>query len=217
MLRNKVNNKMYIGQTQQADIKNRWKAYKNLNKTSIGEVLFRALTKHGLENFEFKIICICFNEDCNKYEIECIKKYNSKVPTGYNVQDGGINKIRKPLTEEQKKNLPKRDRTGINNSCYGKPRPQEVKERASRTMKMKIENGTYVPRFDILKLNWEKCKKKVIQYDKNMNFIAIHESLQDAAKAINSTHCHISNCARGIPHHKTHKGFIWKFAEAPIA
>lgn len=47
--------------------------------------------KYGIENFEFKLICICFDNDLNKFELDYIKKYDSLVPNGYNLRDGGEN------------------------------------------------------------------------------------------------------------------------------
>ena len=51
--------------------------------------LKRAFEKYGIENFKFRIICICFDDDLNKYEIEYIKKYDTIVPNGYNLSEGG--------------------------------------------------------------------------------------------------------------------------------
>ena len=38
------------------------------------------MKKHGVEQFEFKILIICFDEDVVAYE-----KYNTRVPHGYNI------------------------------------------------------------------------------------------------------------------------------------
>jgi group I intron endonuclease len=47
------------------------------------------MKKHGIENFTFEILIICFDNDVVKWEKEYIKKYNSQVPNGYNILSGG--------------------------------------------------------------------------------------------------------------------------------
>ena len=87
---NTITNKCYIGETKQSNIEVRWKQHKNTIKNGIGcPALKDAVKKYGIDNFKFEILLICFDEDRYKYEIEYIKKYNSKVPNGYNILDGG--------------------------------------------------------------------------------------------------------------------------------
>jgi group I intron endonuclease len=137
VLTNKVNGKKYIGQSQQADIKNRWSAYRAMKKNSIGTVLLNALKKNGIDNFKFQIICICFDEDCNQYEKDYIKKYNTIKPNGYNMQDGGKNPsitCRKKivLTDEQKEKMKGRNK-GEKHPCFGKPMSEEQKKKISES------------------------------------------------------------------------------------
>ena len=47
------------------------------------------MKKHGIEKFKFEILIICFDEDVFKYEKEYIKKYNTIIPNGYNMNGGG--------------------------------------------------------------------------------------------------------------------------------
>jgi len=87
---NTITNKCYIGETKQSNPESRWKEHKNTIKNGVGcPALQDAVKKYGIENFKFDILLICFDEDRYKYEIEYIKKYNSKVPNGYNILDGG--------------------------------------------------------------------------------------------------------------------------------
>jgi len=87
---NIITNKCYIGETKQSNPESRWKEHKNTIKNGVGcPALKDAVKKYGIENFKFEILIICFDEDRYKYEIEYIKKYNSKVPNGYNILDGG--------------------------------------------------------------------------------------------------------------------------------
>ena len=56
-------------------------------------------------------------------------------------------------------------------------------------------------------------KKKVAQYDKEGNLIAIYESYKAAARAVDGTPSAISRICSGHPQLHTHKGFIWKIVE----
>jgi group I intron endonuclease len=89
-IKNKVNGKSYIGQTMQEDVRKRWNGHINAIKSNTGCPLLQiAVQKYGLENFEFKVIIICFDEDLNRYEKEYIKRYNTFGKDGYNASTGG--------------------------------------------------------------------------------------------------------------------------------
>jgi group I intron endonuclease len=87
---NIITGKCYIGVTIQPDIKRRWT--KHINSVNYKEgcpLLKKSMKKHGVNNFKFEILIICFDQDVVKYEKEYIKKYNSQVPNGYNILSGG--------------------------------------------------------------------------------------------------------------------------------
>jgi group I intron endonuclease len=87
---NKVDNKSYIGVTIQHNYIARWRKHINCLKYKEGcPLLKNAMKKYGTDQFEFKILIICFDEDVVKYEKEYIKKYNTLTPNGYNVLNGG--------------------------------------------------------------------------------------------------------------------------------
>ncbi len=86
-LTNKVNNKVYIGQTR-SSMKKRFSQHcETRNKTAIG----LAIKKYGVDNFEYSVLYenIETLEELNKKEIECINLYNSISPNGYNIESGG--------------------------------------------------------------------------------------------------------------------------------
>lgn len=78
---NKLNNKVYIGQSVNPE--NRWLNHKSDTKTYIG----RALHKYGQENFIFEILE--WTEDYNTRERYWISYYNSYGVKGYNLTAGG--------------------------------------------------------------------------------------------------------------------------------
>ena len=77
LITNKINGQQYVGQTIREDIETRWKQHRETHKNAIGRYLYSAYKKYGIENFKFQIICVCFDEDCNKIEKEYIKKPKS--------------------------------------------------------------------------------------------------------------------------------------------
>ena len=88
---NKVNNKSYIGITNQHNYIKRWRKHINSIRYKEGcPLLKNAMKKYGIDQFDFKIIIICFDEDLLKYEKEYIIKYNTLTPNGYNIILGQI-------------------------------------------------------------------------------------------------------------------------------
>lgn len=109
MIKNKINNKIYIGQS--LDIKDRFRRHKyNLKKGNHGNIyLYKSYLKYGIDSFEFKIIYqiknIISKEEIikilNEKEKVLIKFYNS-FNNGYNLTSGGNNMI---FGEESKKRM----------------------------------------------------------------------------------------------------------------
>lgn len=95
---NKVNGKVYIGQSK--NIKSRWNSYKSFVKNpNKKEPILIAMRKYGMENFDFEILEKCNIKDLDKLEKKYIKQYNScryfKNSNGYNADEGGSLKTSK--------------------------------------------------------------------------------------------------------------------------
>lgn len=103
---NKINNKKYIGQTINPEQRFRCHKnnYKNPKSIEYNSLLHQAFRKYGYENFSYEILVQDIDdvEILNNLEIYYINKFNSKVPNGYNVEDGGKN-CKKPKTLEHRK------------------------------------------------------------------------------------------------------------------
>lgn len=112
---NKINGKMYVGQTVQ-DLKKRWNSHCAKNNGCIR--LHNSIKKYGKENFEVKVLVRCSSiEEMNHRESYYIKLLNALSPNGYNLTTGGKNKR---LSEETKEK--------ISNSNKGKKRSPYTKE-----------------------------------------------------------------------------------------
>ena len=113
LITNSVNGKVYIGQTN--DLNVRWKSHKRaalMPESPDKMVISRAITKHGVSNFTFKELDVCETQDqVNILEDQYIEKYDSTNPEkGYNVKRGGFNA---PIPEAIRKK--------ISESSMGKP------------------------------------------------------------------------------------------------
>ena len=217
LITNKINNKKYIGQTIRSDINTRWKYHKLNNNKYIGQILYNAYQKYGINNFDYKVICICFDEDTNKYEKEYIQKYNTIYPNGYNLLEGGDNKKHSEYTKQ----LISSKLKGINHPNYGK----KLKDSHVLNIKKSLTKENFIlineivgrPQTEITK---NKIKEKIIeyykkhskflieQYDLNKNLINTYYSYSDAARQsdINKTYLiRVLNNKTNIA-----KGFIWK-------
>ena len=134
-IENLLNGKCYIGQT--IDFNRRISEHKRGNK----QVVDKAIQKYGFENFSFEIIETCKRELLNEREIYWIKFFDCKVPTGYNLTDGGdgtlnpIKSVRKKFSESAKKRIPWNK--GKSSPLKGKPRSEETKAKISATKRNK--------------------------------------------------------------------------------
>jgi group I intron endonuclease len=214
---NKINGKIYIGQTIQT-LKERWKQHKKVGSNCC--YLKKAFVKHGIDNFEFKLICICFDEDLNKYEIQYMEKYNSMVPNGYNLRKGGNNGKHH---EETKKKISEalKDRTDIFRPNLGKIVSEETKKKISNALKgrkdiIRPSHHLGKPHTEETKKKmsmWHKLKgKKILQYDLNNNFIKKFLSVNEASKENNISESSIRLCCKYQD--KALKGFKWKYEES---
>lgn len=121
--RNKINNKVYVGQTKR-NPEDRWgpngKGYKN-------QIFYKAIEKYGWENFDHIILEQVETQDlANQREEYYISLYDSTNPNkGYNLYKGGT-VCRQTTTARQKRSL---SMMGKNNPMYGKHKSDEAKEK----------------------------------------------------------------------------------------
>jgi hypothetical protein len=152
------------------------------------------MRKFGLENFKFQIICICFDNDCDQFEIDYIKKFNTLVPNGYNL-DGGGNQLKTihPRTIE----------------LLCRKWTEEEKERVftteARLQRSKSVTGSNNPNFGCKSVH----RKKVGKYDKNNTLIETYESITDAGLKNGIPYSCIAGVCNGRKN--TSRGYIWKF------
>jgi group I intron endonuclease len=214
---NKENGMIYIGQTIQT-LEDRWRQHRKKSSTCL--YLKRAFEKYGIDNFIFVMICCCVYEELDKLEIHYMIEFNSIVPNGYNLREGG-NSGRH--NEETKKKISDalKGRTDIFRHQLGKPITEETKKKISDALKGRTDiirnhnhfrtTGMHHTEKAKKKMS-ESHKKKVDQYDLDNNFIKSFDSIADAAIEINTCRDNIGRVCSG--RNKTAAGFIWKYKES---
>lgn len=110
-IRNRVNNKLYIGQTTQS-VNSRFKKHRYdsrryaivKNKISI---LYHSIHKHGEDSFNIEILAIAYSkeklDDFEKYYIAYFKTQQKQF--GYNIREGGTDGGRYPKTYARDKEI----------------------------------------------------------------------------------------------------------------
>ena len=187
---NKINNKVYIGITQQC-LNIRWQQHKcNSNKKSYH--LYNAIKKYGFSNFNIEVIFeASTKEEMFEKEIYFINLYKSNESLyGYNNSSGGESSRKGcKLTLQQRKKISEYQKTRIRN-----PLSKETKE------KIGLKNKGLI-RSDELKEKWSiyrkgkpaKNKRKIILNKKNI-FNSLTEASMETGISINS----ISNNLKGL-------------------
>ena len=148
VIRNKVNNKLYIGQT----VNNFHRRYgSNLLKNTHNQHLKNSIQKYGIENFEIdEEFDIAYSkEELDKLECLYIDIYDS-INNGYNNQTGGSNGKHTEETKQKISEANKGKMSGENNPNYG-------------NHKLRGENN---PMFG--KHHTEEAKKKMIANHKGL-------------------------------------------------
>lgn len=103
---NKINGKLYIGQTSRTLEKRRSAHIRNsfnANAPDYDCAFHKAIRKHGPENFTWEIVNTCTTvSESNELEKELIAKYNTCHGIGYNSNEGGGSGLGFKHSEEAK-------------------------------------------------------------------------------------------------------------------
>lgn len=203
-IKNKTDNKIYVGQTMR-DVEERWKDH--LKKRSNCRYLSSAIKKYGVDNFEFKLVCITFDNQLNDMEIKYIEKYNCLVPNGYNLRIGGNNGKHHAETKQKiTESLKLRYKNGLIHSKpqLGKPHDEITKTKIGQSNKGKRRSQETINKMIISRRIY-----KIIQFDILGNRLNSFDSCKAAGEYIGTTKSNINHCCNGT--RKTAKGYVWKY------
>jgi len=125
-IQNKLNGKVYIGQTING-LSSRMSSHL-CNGRKKGGGIDSALVKYGIDNFEISILTTAEDiEELNRLEILHIEKENCIAPNGYNLHTGGNNYKCSEITKER-----------LRKSAIGRKMSEETKKKMSEKGKVRI-------------------------------------------------------------------------------
>ena len=218
-IQNKINNKIYIGQT--VNFKKRINQHKNIRKNeknSKNQIIDKAIQKYGKENFTYEIIdCANNQEEIDIKERTYIQKYDCIKPKGYNIliggrsQQGSWNMKEVNMYDLNGNFLEKFECSRVLSEKYLKYKEQGIKKscRTKTYYKDRIfrySNGDY-SNLNIKIIKESARAKKVFQYDLKGNFINEFKSVIDASKKTNTNRTSISLCLNGT--YQIANGYMW--------
>lgn len=231
---NRINGKQYVGITKRGSEK-RWGANGSRYK---GQALGYAIEKYGWDAFEHEVLLTGLTkEQAEEEERRLIKELGTMVPNGYNLTSGGNlgcdfsnetkEKLRavhlgKPKSESVKakvsaahkgKIVSQETRRKISEARKGIRESEEWRRHISEgcrgrkwseSQREKMKNRVYATGGDV------SNSRRVAQYTKDGDLVAVYGCITDAAKTINNNH-HISECCKGtVP---TAGGFVWRYLD----
>ena len=167
---NKVNNKIYIGITNQGS-GTRYRHHWYEARTGEPSPIHRAMAKYGEDNFTLEIIDFAdsYNELKEK-EKYYIKLYNSTDRTiGYNLTEGGDGTFGRKHSEETKEK--------IRQKAIGRTWSEERKRAASESKKGKTSEKRHAHITEIQ----EKCKQPIAMLDADLNVLGVFKSKTECA------------------------------------
>lgn len=198
---NKINGKLYIGQTVRAlDV--RIAEHKRHKNTPFD----KAVQVYGADNFDFEVIDTAETiDELNRKEKYWVNYYNAFGKNGYNACEGGGNTVGYHHTEESKKKMSvahKGKWDGQNNPFYGKKHNAETKAKMSASRAGRIITD-----------EWRKHLSESSPYKVRVHNIETDEifnSIKEAADKYNIKPTHITRVCRG--RRKSSGGYHWEYA-----
>ena len=204
MIQNLVNGKMYIGQA--VDIERRWGRHRSRlrGNNHDNEHLQSAWNKYKEDNFEFTIICECYESQLNTKEIDYISKLRTyDRDFGYNKTYGGDSERPTEETREKMSKAHKGKYCGENAPMYGKHHSEETRRKQSEANK-----GENAPMYG--KLGAKNPKSiSVVQLTLDGELVNIYGSAMEAEREGGFTNQNITACCKG--RRKTHGGYRFMY------
>ena len=194
MHKNKINDKVYIGQTG-TSVEDRWQNGKGYKGCTLFE---RAIKKYGWENFEHIIL----EDNLTRQEVgvaenKFITLYDATNPEkGYNISTGGESgHVGVKMSDEARRRM--------SEARKGKPFSQEHKDKISAALK-----GRRLPKESIDKIRIANSKS-CVQLDLDGNFIQRYQTTREASLASGVSQDSICGALNKNKRQKTAGGFIW--------
>lgn len=219
LIKNKINNKNYIGQT--INYEKRIKEHLYLRKDRKNMIIDSAINKYGKENFEFKIIDIAYSQNkIDELERKYIKEYNSLIPNGYNILKGGrkqqgswnnkpiyIYDLNGKFIKEYESSLELERESSGKYKCRQIRRACNSKTHFYKDILIKFKSDNF--KITNYKKPQSSKKKKVIQYDLNGNIIKKFNSIIEASNETKTSRTSIIMCLKHK--YKKSNNYLWSY------
>lgn len=201
---NNFDNRVYIGQTRNKP-QDRWSSHKGDARNGNPLYLYRAMRKHGIENFFFEVIEEVENDLLNEREIFWISQFDSHH-NGYNLTlgGGGFGKI----DDSEKKAVCDLWDEG---KSFGQICEEVNMSPTSVQKALWAHDGYSVEESKRRGYQVSRKYTPVVQYDDDGNYVAVYRSISEAAKINNLFITNIGESVRN-PHRRA-GGFRWRFVE----
>ena len=200
---NKINGKIYVGQTTKT-LKNRWSGHIKASRNNSHLLLHKAIRKYGEDSFFIEELATANSmQELNALEKDYIRKFDS-LNKGYNLTEGGdgmhgyshseetrkkigLSNKGKTLSKTAKLNMSKAKTNQWKNKSYRKKQIQSAKERwknEDQRIKQSIKRGG--KKFKVYydnKLIWVGTVQRQCARDLNLDCVAIGRCLNGKQKS----------------------------------
>lgn len=200
------NGKKYIGLTSKENLQDRFRSghgYKNNTDFN------NAIIEFGWRNISHEVLASGLTSDeAEKIERDMIALYKSNDPEyGYNSYNGGLKGMK---AGKQTIARMKTAQYKEHNPMFGRTQTEETRRKISMAKKGKKLSDECKKKLSRA-LSGEKnpSAKPVLQYDQEMNLLAVWRYIEEAAKATGANN--ISSCCKGRL--KTSGGYVWRYLE----
>ena len=179
VITNLCNDKQYVGIT--GNYERRWRYHRTGHGSKI---VFNAIRKYGIKNFDFKVICKGLEAYVKGMEILAIKIWDTKAPNGYNISDGGegtagvipSEATRKRMSEAHKgKTLSLEHRKKIGEACRNPS--EEIRKKISESSKGRthsLETRRKISESHIGMCHSKKSRRKISEAHKGKTLSLEH-------------------------------------------
>lgn len=211
-IENLINHKIYIGQS--IEIETRFKKHK---QSKDDFAIHRAIRKYGTDNFSYDIIELCSPEKLSEREKYWIAFYNSKVPNGYNMTDGG-----ETVSDSKKVRVRQYSLDGMFLKEYNSATEASKLTGAPQSSIIRVckKNGKTAGGFQWRYANEnlytippvviKNQQQKIYQLDKNRNILNTFNSLEEAARI---TSIDKTGICRACKENTQAEGYWWSYQD----
>lgn len=204
---NKINGKVYIGQS--LDIEYRWKRHLWASDNC---AIHLAMRKYGNNNFSFEVLEECDKSILNEREQYWITYYNSIVPNGYNMTQGGSGSLRRKVQcFDEQGQFVKEYSSIIEAAQENNINPAKIVSCCRDSSRYFVGNYQWKYSEDDRKITPKKKQTShtIYQFDKNGLLLNKYSSITEAARVNNCDKSKICACCNG--RQKTAYGYQWSY------